>query len=44
MLGTACFIDIFVSYKPMLFLWFWHGMNQFKPGDATIENRLPNEG
>lgn len=25
---TACFIDIFVSYKPMLLLWLWHGMNQ----------------
>jgi hypothetical protein len=25
---TGCFIDIFVSYKPMLLLWLWHGMNQ----------------
>jgi hypothetical protein len=44
MLGTACFIDIFVSYKPMLLLWFWHGMNQFKSKGAIFENRLPNEG
>jgi hypothetical protein len=28
MLATGCFIDIFVSYKPMLLLWLWHGMNQ----------------
>jgi hypothetical protein len=23
---TGCFIDIFVSYKPMILLWLWHGM------------------
>lgn len=28
MVVTAIFIDIFVSYKPMMFLWLWHGMNQ----------------
>ncbi len=25
---TACFIDIFASYKTMLFLWLWNGMNE----------------
>jgi hypothetical protein len=44
MLGTACFIDIFVSYKPMLLLWLWHGVHQYKSKDAILENRLPNEG
>jgi hypothetical protein len=34
MLGTACFIDIFTSYKPMLLLWLWHGMHQFNPESA----------
>jgi len=23
---TGCFIDIFVSYKPMILFWLWHGM------------------
>jgi hypothetical protein len=31
LLGTCCFIDICVSYKPMLLLWLWHGLNQL-PG------------
>jgi hypothetical protein len=26
---TACFIDIFASYKTMLLLWLWNGMNEF---------------
>jgi hypothetical protein len=25
---TACFIDIFASYKTMLLLWLWNGMNE----------------
>jgi hypothetical protein len=28
LLGTCLFIDIGVSYKPMLLLWLWHGLNQ----------------
>jgi hypothetical protein len=27
---TACFIDIFASYKTMLLLWLWHGMEEFE--------------
>jgi hypothetical protein len=27
---TACFIDIFASYKTMLLLWLWNGMNEFE--------------
>ncbi|MHB1701289.1 MAG: hypothetical protein ACYCSN_14355 [Acidobacteriaceae bacterium] len=45
MLATACFIDIFVSYKPMLLLWLWHGMHQFKTKKEQLhENRLPDAG
>jgi hypothetical protein len=29
LLVTGCFIDIFVSYKPMLLFWLWLGMQQF---------------
>lgn len=36
MLFTACFIDIFVSYKPMLLLWMWHGMLQVKRKTKVI--------
>jgi hypothetical protein len=35
LLGTACFIDIFVSYKPMILLWLWHGMNQHRASDEA---------
>jgi hypothetical protein len=34
---TASFIDIFASYKTMLFLWLWNGMNEF---DRTNRVRL----
>ena len=27
---TACFIDIFASYKTMLLLWLWNGMNEWE--------------
>jgi hypothetical protein len=27
-LVTGCFIDIFASYKTMLLLWTWHGVNE----------------
>jgi hypothetical protein len=30
LLITGCFIDIFVSYKPMLLFWLWLGMQQFR--------------
>ncbi len=30
MLVSALFIDVFLSYKSMLFLWLWHGMNQYR--------------
>jgi len=35
LLVTGCFIDIFVSYKPMLLLWLWHGLNQHSSMDET---------
>jgi len=44
LLITACFIDIFVSYKPMLLLWLWHGVRQFESGKELHEDRVPNEG
>jgi hypothetical protein len=28
MIISGCFIDIFTSYKPMILLWLWHGMNE----------------
>jgi hypothetical protein len=43
MLCTATFIDIFVSYKPMLFLWLWHGMQQAWSREGTNEGRLLHE-
>ncbi|MGD0096248.1 MAG: hypothetical protein ABSB60_07110 [Terracidiphilus sp.] len=27
---SACFIDTFTSYKTMMLLWLWHGMNEFQ--------------
>jgi hypothetical protein len=35
----AIYIDIFSSYHPMVLLWLWHGMNQYKarPIPAHIE-------
>jgi hypothetical protein len=27
---TACFIDIFASYKTMLLLWLWNGMSEWE--------------
>jgi len=48
-LATACFIDIFVSYKPMLLLWLWHGMHQFstqgfKRGSLALAPGKPRPG
>ncbi|SFS10991.1 hypothetical protein SAMN05421771_1886 [Granulicella pectinivorans] len=37
LLTTSCFIDIFVSYKPMLLFWMWHGMLQYKKRVAENE-------
>jgi hypothetical protein len=42
LLATGCFVDIFVSYKPMLLLWLWHGMNQFNLKNKPYENDVPN--
>lgn len=39
---TGCFIDIFVSYKPMILLWLWHGMQVTRrtvPGKVTSSRR-----
>jgi hypothetical protein len=35
LVATACFIDIFVAYKPMILLWLWHGLSCA----ATTEDR-----
>lgn len=29
MIVSSMFIDVFLSYKSMLFLWLWHGFNQY---------------
>jgi hypothetical protein len=42
MLVTAISIDIFVSYKPMLILWLWHGMNEYQVAEGTDANSLPD--
>lgn len=44
LLVTACFIDIFTSYKPMLLLWLWHGMQQFQGKKVDHEDSLLHEG
>jgi uncharacterized membrane protein len=44
LLITACFIDAFTSYKPMILLWLWHGMNQYQGTERADANRLPNAG
>jgi len=41
---TGCFIDIFVSYKPMLLLWLWHGLEQGTADYAIAANRLSHAG
>jgi hypothetical protein len=40
LLITACFIDIFTSYKAMILLWLWHGMNQYRVAEGADANRL----
>ena len=42
LLITACFIDIFTSYKAMILLWLWHGMNQYRITQRADANRLPD--
>jgi hypothetical protein len=42
MLATGCFIDIFVSYKPMLLLWLWYGMHQYRYQLDLRSLHLPN--
>jgi len=41
---TACFIDIFTSYKTMILLWLWHGMNEYKARQRSDANSLPDAG
>jgi hypothetical protein len=36
---TAISIDIFVSYKTMLLLWLWHGMNEYQVEKRTSTKR-----
>jgi hypothetical protein len=44
LLVTAGFIDIFTSYKAMILLWLWHGMNQYQVTQAPAANRVPDAG
>lgn len=39
LLASCCFIDIGVSYKPMLLFWLWHGMNQFRSTETADRPR-----
>lgn len=39
---TACFIDIFSSYKAMLLLWLWSGMNEYESRTRENAYRLSN--
>ena len=34
---SALFIDIFLSYKSMMLLWLWHGMNQYRQQRQTAK-------
>jgi hypothetical protein len=38
---TGCFIDIFASYKTMLLLWLWNGMNEFDARQRVRVHRVP---
>jgi hypothetical protein len=44
LLVTACAIDIFTSYKAMLLLWTWHGMNEFTARQEDNAHSLPDAG
>ncbi len=37
---SALFIDVFLSYKSMLLLWLWHGMNQYRRREPETEHGL----
>jgi len=39
--ASCCFVDIGVSYKPMLLLWLWHGMQQAKPKEESETGGTP---
>ena len=41
---TACFIDIFTSYKTMILLWLWHGMNEYRARQRSDANSLSHAG
>jgi hypothetical protein len=42
--ATGLFIDIFTSYKGMLLLWVWHGMNEFQASQSTEGNLAVDAG
>jgi hypothetical protein len=42
LVGTGLFIDIFASYKPMILLWLWHGMNQYRIANKQHAHWIPN--
>jgi hypothetical protein len=44
LLVTACAIDIFTSYKAMLLLWTWHGMNEFTARQEDDAHSLSDAG
>jgi hypothetical protein len=39
---TSCFIDIFTSYKTMILLWLWHGMNEYAGTDGDQVDSRPS--
>lgn len=41
MVVSSIFIDVFLSYKSMLLLWLWHGINQYRRGRASDPAILP---
>ena len=41
LLVTGSFIDIFVSYKPMLLLWLWYGILQYHAAQANRSAARP---
>ena len=41
---SAIFIDTFLSYKSMLFLWLWHGVNQYRRCIPSVTRRRRHRG
>jgi hypothetical protein len=43
MIISSVFIDVFLSYKSMMLLWLWHGMNQYRRKTAPDGTRPRRE-